>query len=117
MVGEVKPPKWRAYKQPSKIFLTDQQQNCSGYAPQKRKRERQKSLSFDQERCAVCGNSGEADAVLEFPCMTMQTSRAASAVAIVPSVIAKNAKAPLLMHSTSLLYDALWVEHSSMTVL
>ena len=93
--------------------------NASGprYVPQKRIREKQKGRSSDQERSAVCVNSGEADAALDCPCMTMQTSRTARAAEIVPSVIAKNAKAPLLMHSTSLLYDALWVEHSSMTVL
>jgi hypothetical protein len=75
--------------------------NASGprYVPQKRKREKQKGRSSDQERSAVCVNSGEADAALDCPCMTMQTSRTAIAAEIVPSVIAKNAKAPLLMHS------------------
>jgi len=82
---------------------------CVGvYAPQKRKWERQKGRSCDQERYAVCVNSGEPDAALDCPCMTMHTIRAASATEIVLSAIAKNAKAPLLIQLASLLYDALW---------
>ena len=64
----------------------------------KRKWERQKGRSCDQERYAVCVNSGEPDAALDCPCMTMHTIRAASATEIVLSAIAKNAKAPLLIH-------------------
>ena len=74
----------------------------------KRKWERQKGRSCDQERYAVCVNSGEPDAALDCPCMTMHTIRAASATEIVLSAIAKNAKAPLLIQLASLLYDALW---------
>ena len=75
-----------------------------------------KAWSCDQERYAIWANSGEAGAALECPCMTMQTNKAARAAEIVPRVIAKNAKAPLLMHSPRVTCDAR-VEHSFMTVL
>ena len=57
-----------------------------------------KAWSCDQERYAIWASSGEADAALD-PCTTVQTNRVARAAEIVPSVIAKNAKAPLLIHS------------------
>jgi hypothetical protein len=44
-------------------------------------------------------NCGEADAALDCPCRTVQTSRVARPAEIVPSVIEKNTKAPLLMQS------------------
>jgi hypothetical protein len=64
---------------------------CVGrYSPQKRKWEKQNGRSSDQERYAVRVNSGEADAALDCLCMNMQTSRAASATEIVPSLEPSN---------------------------
>ena len=52
-------------------------------------------------------NCGEADAALDCPCRTVQTSRVARPAEIVPSVIEKTRK-PRYSCSRLVTYDALW---------